>query len=157
MVIPAVRVIIGNDHSSVAPLRCLLQTVNGIHHERLLRQWIRISRVAILEPRSFQENDFGEIAGVKRVKKIGRVILVLGAVALADVGYRARTYMVLVRALCEILERLVVRDVITFRKPVGTGMGCSADCLAIHNRGRLETSLKKAPSDSLRVQQLTYV
>lgn len=51
VVVPAIRVIPGDDHGRTLPFIKLLQAINRVHQKMLLIEWVRISCVAILVSR----------------------------------------------------------------------------------------------------------
>ncbi len=57
MVVPAVRVVIGDHYRGVVPIRRLLQSINDVYDKRLLIERIGISRVPILKSLRLQEAD----------------------------------------------------------------------------------------------------
>src|ERR1700733_5101515 len=81
VVVPAVRVVVGDDHSGVCPVLLLLQEINNTDDERLLVQWIGVAGVAVLETRRLEVADRGEVAGVDGIEKVVRIVLVVSGVA----------------------------------------------------------------------------
>jgi hypothetical protein len=74
VVVPAVRVVVGDDHSSTRPVLLLLQKVDNVDHERPLVERIGVTGVAVLVARRLQIADGGEVAGVD-----GVVVTILSA------------------------------------------------------------------------------
>ncbi len=56
VVIPAVRVVVGDDHSGTRPVLLLLQKIDNIDDERLLVQRIGVAGVAILVARRLEDS-----------------------------------------------------------------------------------------------------
>ena len=84
VIIPAIRIVPGNDHGHVFPLGQGLQGVDGIDQEELFIQWGRIPRMLILRLFGLQKADGGELTCGRRIPEIGEVVLMVGLVRLAD-------------------------------------------------------------------------
>ena len=72
MIIPAVGVIISQEHHHLRPLRKFLQPVDRFHQVTLFIQRIRITGVAVLICRSFQETDGRQNPGFGRALALYR-------------------------------------------------------------------------------------
>ena len=91
VVIPAVRVVVGDDHGGVGPVLLLLQEVDNVDDERLLVERIGVAGVAVLVARRLEEADCRKVAGVNGVEEVVRVVLVVCRVAVdADRAGRSR-------------------------------------------------------------------
>ena len=77
VVVPAVRVVVGDDHGGVLPVRLLLQEVDHLRDERLFVERIRVARVAVADRRRLQEADRRIVAGLHRGEEVVGVVLVV--------------------------------------------------------------------------------
>jgi hypothetical protein len=85
VVVPAIRVVIGNYHGSRFPERALLEGVDDVDDKGLFVGGIGVARMRVLEGRGLQESDGGQIAIVERGKEIVGVVLMVGRVELMTV------------------------------------------------------------------------
>src|SRR5580658_9404255 len=91
MIVPPIRVIIGDDHGRRGPVLLPLQEVDGRHQELLFIEWIRIAGMAILEARRLQITDGRKVArGDGGEKVVDIVLMVAGVSSLADGIYGSR-------------------------------------------------------------------
>ena len=81
VVVPAVRVVVGDDHSGIRPVLLLLQEIDNVDDERLLVERIGVAGVAVLVARRLEEADSGEVAGIDGVVEVVRIVLVVCRVA----------------------------------------------------------------------------
>ena len=77
VVVPAVRVVVGDDHSGIRPVLLLLQEIDNVDDERLLVQRIGVAGVAVLVARRLQEADRGEVTGFDGIVEVVRIVLVI--------------------------------------------------------------------------------
>ena len=159
MVVPAIGVVVGDDHRGVLPVRLLLQEVDDVDDEGLLVQRIGVAGVAVLVAGRLEEADGREIAGVDRIVEVMHVVLVVCAVTVAaDLcaevgrvcsGWRSRRST----------GRLVVRNVVRLLD-IGDGRGGGAlaagGAVGVHRR-QIEAALEEAPGDTRRVQQIADI
>ena len=81
MIVPAIGVVVRDDHRHVFPLRQTLQTVERLDEELLLRERIGVRGVSILIARRLEEADGRQIAAVRRRPEVGQIVLVTGLTA----------------------------------------------------------------------------
>src|SRR6202034_2859823 len=115
VVVPAVRVVVSDNHSVVCPVLRLLQGIDDSGHERLLVQRIGVASVAVLVARGLQEADGGKIAGLDRVEEVVGIVLVICRVAV-DAHRAGRTWPGVLQVLGArvVLKWLVMRNVVRF-------------------------------------------
>ena len=77
MVVPAVRVVVGDDDSGVPPLRCLLDSVEDVDDESLLIERAGVSTVTVLVAGGFEDGDCGEVSCGNGVEEVVRVVLMI--------------------------------------------------------------------------------
>src|SRR6266568_6912182 len=112
MVVPAVGIVIHDYNRRATPVRSRLEEIDHVNHESLFIQRIRITGVAILVCRGFQQADRREVAGANRCKEICNVIVVIGRAIVANFGNGRWTSVVRIGSRRMILEKGVMRDVI---------------------------------------------
>src|SRR5947207_4285879 len=78
VVVPAIGIVVCDDNSRGAPVRQLLQVIDGVHQKGLLIQRIGVAGVTVLVCRRLQVTHGGHLAGVGRGPEIGEVVLVVG-------------------------------------------------------------------------------
>ncbi len=160
MVVPTIRIVVGDNYRGALPLAPCLQEVDDIHDESLFVQRIGIAGVAILITRRFQEADGREISRFDCCIEIVDVVLVIGGIALvADGGHRSRTSVRGIGCRRVILERLMVRDVVGF---LGVGDERSRTARASRaavgiGEAEVETALEKSPGHSRLIEQIANV
>ena len=131
MVIPAVGIVIVDEHRSRFPVPRLLQEIQDLGYECLLVERIGIAGVRILVARSLQEADRGHVAGVDRSIEVGNVVLVVGLIAV----HTGRPGVLQVLGGGVVLEGLVVGNVVGLvGEGHGRGMGTRAtrSAVAVH-------------------------
>src|SRR4051794_15454726 len=90
VVVPAVRVVVGDHDGGVRPDRRRLDRVDRIDQEALLVERTRVPGVTVLVCRRLEEGDRGDVAGVKRRCEVPDVVLVVylrataGRIVVAD-------------------------------------------------------------------------
>ena len=109
MVVPAVRVVVGDDDRGALPLLGLLQRVDLLDQEVLLVDRVGVAGVAVLVLTGLEEADRGQVAVPERLAEVGQVVLVVGLVGVADGGLGRRRQVLGVRGRLVVLERVVVR------------------------------------------------
>ncbi|ABA52723.1 hypothetical protein BURPS1710b_A2343 [Burkholderia pseudomallei 1710b] len=167
MVVPAVRVVIRDDHRGARPVGLLLQEVDDLRHELLLVERIRVAGVRVLRGGRLQEADRREVARLHGREEVVRIVLVirgLGRLAVrldarADRRDRARARVLRVRGRRVVLEPVVVRDVVGRRRVHrGRDRAALAARRAVRVRRRqIEAAHEAAPRDVARVQQIADV
>ena len=147
MVVPAIGVVVGENHGRVLPVRLLLQKVDDLNDERLLVERIGVARVAILIGRRLQETDRRKVARLHRIEEVVGVVLMVGRIAVVpDHLDRGRPHMLQVRRLLVILEGLVMWDCSRGRQPSQSSNACCAGSRwcrsgwSASGRSRLQTS-----------------
>ena len=120
MVVPAVGVVIEDDHGDLRPFRALLQRVDDMHEEILLVERVGIAGMAVLERRCLQEAHRRQVVGTERIEEVVNVVIVVGRLrrvgaadqAVPDRLDRTRTRVRGIAGRLVILEPGVVRDVV---------------------------------------------
>ena len=170
MVVPAVGVVIQNDHRGFRPFRALLQGVDDPDQEMLLVDRIRISGMPIFERRRLQEAHGRQVTCLERAEEVMDVILVIGRIrgvgmrdqAVTDGLDRARTGVRRIPGRRIVLEPGVVRDVIHrcerrrarrgrvgFPRAAGRAVGV--------DDGEIEPAHERTPGDTLGIEQIADV
>src|SRR6266852_1032406 len=158
MVIPAVGVVISDNDRGVLPCLQLLKMVDSLDHKGLLRQRIRIARVAILESTGLYETDCGQMSRIGGRPEVNQVILVVCLVGgLTDQVNRGRRQVVGIRGRQIILEWLVMRNVVLLRIAIAANVKCGAYRFSGNYAAGTEAALEPSPGDSLFVKQIADV
>src|SRR5215510_16163161 len=110
MIVPAVRVVIQNDNRSFLPERGFHYCVYGMHQERLLVDWIRVSGMTILIGGGLQVADGRQIAGSQSSEEIAEIVLMIRLIRLPDRSDWRQVMLVVCAGV--VLERFVVGNVI---------------------------------------------
>ena len=84
MVVPSVRIVVGEENGGAAPQRRLLKLVKGSHDKELFIQWRRVASVAVLGSLGLQETHVRELTYCEHVKEVRQVILVVGLIRPPD-------------------------------------------------------------------------
>src|SRR5258708_17405915 len=123
MIIPAVRIIPGDDDDGTAPFWRLHDFVDRRDQELLFKQRIRITGMTILITRRFQEGNPGQPVGMQRVRKAGDIVLVVRLICLTDHKHRSRREVVWIGGFGIILEWVVGGGLSGFLENVASGGG----------------------------------
>ena len=170
VVVPAVGIVIGDDHRRVRPFGALLQRIDDAHDESLLVDGVGIAGMSILIGRRLEEAHGRKIPRVERVEKVMNVIGMIRRIDLAgervacvaDGRHRLRTRMGGVSRRGVILEPCVVRDVIgrgglrRARRPRRARPRATARAIGIGDR-QIESAHERAPGDIPGVEQIADV
>src|SRR5882724_7497508 len=84
MIVPPVRIVIGDDHGGMLPLRKPLEAVQGLHEKGLLGERVRVAGMSVLIGWGLEEAHRGHIPRLCRGPKVAEIVLVIGLIALAD-------------------------------------------------------------------------
>src|SRR6185312_1394844 len=160
VVVPAVRVVVGDDDRGRVPVLGVLDRVDLVDDERLLVEWVGVAGVAVLVRRCLEVRHRGQgraAGAVQRLVEVRPVVFVVGLVGVADLRRGGRREVVRVRGGRVVLERDVVRRVVRHRGAADVLVRATADRATAVGRGRREAALEPAPGDMLCVQQVTDV
>src|SRR5262245_14723018 len=108
VVVPAVRVVKGDDHRHVAPLRELLELVQDVNQEDLLVERVGVTRVSILIGWCLEKGDRWEMAGASGPPEPGEIVEVIRLIGLADHSQRCRGQVERVCGGGKVLEGIVM-------------------------------------------------
>ena len=86
MVIPAIRIVVQNDHGGAVPFFLLLQEVDDFNQEVLFIDGVRVTGVAILISGRLYEIDGREVASFDRSEKVISVIFVVRGTVISDLS-----------------------------------------------------------------------
>ncbi len=158
MVIPAIRVVIIDDHRRAVPGGQALEVVDGRYYVALLIQRIRVAGVAVLIVRRLEEGDGRHVPRIGGRPEVIHVVLVVRLVGLADGSGAAGSQMMRIGGLVKVLERLVMRIVVPGRVRIGRRV--DTDRLVVRDIdvfgcAVIESTLKPAPGDCFSVQEIT--
>ena len=78
MIVPTIRIVIGDDNRGICPETRLLDGIDGIDYELLFQYGIGIGGMTVLVTRCFQETDGRQVISIKRIKKVVDIVLVVG-------------------------------------------------------------------------------
>ena len=159
VVVPAVGIVVSDNHRGGIPLRGILQLVYVVGDKGLLVQRIRIAGVAVLVVSGLQEGHGRQVALLDCGVEVLQVVLVVGAVGLANHFIARRRQVVRISSGCIVLERLVVRVVIRLILASQRGVGSAAAGTGIIGSfvSRAEAALEPAPGDVLVVELVADV
>src|SRR6201996_2163283 len=138
-VVPAVRVVVGDDDRGRRPVLGLLDRVDRVDQEVLLVGRVGVAGVAVLVGGGLEvahRGQLGAAGAVEGVTEVRHVVLVVGLVRVADLRQRTRRQVVRVRGGRVVLERVVVRHVVLHRDTRDVGVAGTADGQAAGGRGR---------------------
>src|ERR1700722_2907722 len=116
MVIPAIRIVVGQDHRCIVPVRLLLKEIDNLHNKCLLVQWVGVAGVSILIGRSLEKTHSRKIPGAHCRKKVAGVVLVTSSIVVMT-DHRDGRWPRMGPVLRElvILKWLMVWNVVTFK------------------------------------------
>src|SRR6266568_2922666 len=158
VVVPAVGVVVGDHDRGGPPELGLLDLVDRVHQEVLLVQRVGVAGVAVLVLRRLQEADRRHVPGAERGVEVRQVVLVAGLVGVPDGGLGARRQVLGVSGRLVVLERLVVRRVVSDLGAADVRALVAADRESgAVGPGRREAALEPAPGDAPGVEQVTDV
>ncbi len=114
VVVPSVGIVIRDNDGRVLPVVAVLQRIDHVDDPELLVKWVGVTWMTVLKGSRFQIGNSGQAIFIQRRPEILQIILVVGAVSTrSDQAGVAGTGVVLIGRLSEILERFVVRNVVT--------------------------------------------
>ena len=90
VIVPAVRIVVGDDHCRARPVGCLTQEVDGVHDPGLRIEGIGIAGMFVLIARRLQEADGGKVACRDGIEEVVGVILMVAGIALLPDGLDGR-------------------------------------------------------------------
>ena len=165
VVVPTVRVVKGDDHRHVAPLRELLEEVQDGNQEDLLVEGVGVTRVSILVGGCLEERDRREMAGARGPPEPAEIVEVIRLIGLADHGHRWRRQVEWVRSGGKVLKGVVMWHVVDEPQRVGNRVDSDR---AVEGFERVaartaaitcarESSLEPAPGHPGRGEQITDV
>jgi len=131
--------------------------IDRVDQELLLQERVRIPSMTVLESGRLHEADGGEVMGIGSIPKIRQIVLMVRLIGPSNFVDRGWGQVVWVRRRRVVLERFVMRNVVTLRFAVRTDVRRRALRLAIHNRLRGESSLEPISGNSFPIQQITDV
>ena len=88
MIVPAVGIVIENDHRSIRPFRALLQSIDDLHEEALLVERIGISSMAIFKSCSLEKAYGWQVVGFQSSKEIVDIVLMVRRILCMRVWYK---------------------------------------------------------------------
>src|SRR5947209_12146529 len=112
MIVPTIGIIPGNHNCGLVPLLGLLQQVDDVDDKRLLVQRTRVTRVTILEARSFQVADCRKISGLDCVEEVVDVVLMVCFPVVPDLSDRSRTRVSSIGGRSVVLKWLMMWNVV---------------------------------------------
>src|ERR1700677_4243609 len=120
VIVPAVRVVVGDDDGGAGPVGRFLNGIDGVDNERLFVEEVGVTGMAVLITGGFQDADGGQVVASEYGGEVQYVVLVVcGADASvsrgADGGYRGGTDVGRIGGAGVVLERLVVRNIVSLQ------------------------------------------
>src|SRR5580700_8351819 len=153
MIVPSVRIVIGNNNRRVLPLRLRFEKVDRVDDEVLLIERVGVAGMSVLVAGRLEKTHCGKVAHIDSIEKVMSVILMIGHVAVGpNRHHRAWPRMLRVRGRLVILKRLVVRDVVGFlyiRDCRGGAAQASSGSIFV-GYGEVKPAFEKSPAYTCR-------
>src|SRR4029077_19589236 len=158
VVVPAVRVVVGDHDRGVVPELGPLDRVDRVHQEVLLVDRVGVARVPVLVLGGLEVAHRRQVPLAEGLEEPAQVVLVVGRSATPDLGDAGRRGVVRVGRGLVVLERVVVRAVVGHGPAADVGVAGAAHRRATRGgAGGGEATLEPAPGDALGVEQVTDV
>src|SRR5215470_8328966 len=158
VVVPAVRVVVGDHDRGAAPELGPLDRVDRVHQEVLLVDRVGVARVPVLVLGGLEVAHRRQVPALQGLEEPAQVVLVVGRAAAPDLGDAGRRNVVRVGRGLVVLERVVVRAVVGDGHAADVGVAGAAHRRAARGgAGGGEAALEPAPGDALGVEQVTDV
>ncbi len=166
MVVPAVRIVIGDDDRSVLPVRLLFQEVHHAGDEGLLVDRIGVTRVRVGNRRRLQEADRRIVARGHSGEEVVHVVLVMHRrrgvvqrIGKANCSHRRRTGVCKILRARVVLEPRMVLNIVGLVLPqhAREGRPRAAGRAVRVDRGQVEPAHEPAPGNVGRIEQIANV